>query len=358
VIGTSLSAIETALTLCSDGTFLRGASGELVFTPSGNPRRLTLYSRRGLLPKVRGRRGNYRNTFFTREKIRTMQREGARKVRLENLFRLLDSDLRGAYGHPLDWAGVLDPKGAHQDLLAQYLRMSRQGDGPEGDVLWQTVLSQTFPLLRDIYAHLEMEERELFEREYSAVFFAHAATQPYINAEKLLALIKSGVVRVYRLGTEYGFQKNGKTGDFEFVFRPGRGHMKRNAHRYVVNARGQSQSVETDPSLLTRNLLESGMMQILTCCPMRKGTEGKGGEVTGKDRGGARVKTGSVWIDPQTHRILHSGSEAVMGRSQPIYAVGAMTRGQIIDTSMAQGLARSTARAAAALIDSLIIKST
>jgi hypothetical protein len=40
-------------------------------------------------------------------------------------------------------------------------------------------------------------------------------------------------------------------------------------------------------------------------------------------------------------------------RSENIYAVGAMTRGQIIDASMANGSVRSTAAIAKRLIDDL-----
>jgi hypothetical protein len=56
--------------------------------------------------------------------------------------------------------------------------------------------------------------------------------------------------------------------------------------------------------------------------------------------------TGSVWIDPRTHRVVGTGADGAPEPSHCLYAVGAMTRGQIIDASMAYGLARSTARVA------------
>ena len=49
---------------------------------------------------------------------------------------------------------------------------------------------------------------------------------------------------------------------------------------------------------------------------------------------------GSILIDPSTHRIVLPNLE---NKSDfDLFAVGAMTRGQIIDASMALGLARST----------------
>jgi uncharacterized NAD(P)/FAD-binding protein YdhS len=75
VIGTSLSAIEVVLTLTSDGRFIRDDSDKLVYVPPPNPRRFALYSRRGLLPKVRGKMGKYRNRFLTRKKLDSLTAE-------------------------------------------------------------------------------------------------------------------------------------------------------------------------------------------------------------------------------------------------------------------------------------------
>jgi uncharacterized NAD(P)/FAD-binding protein YdhS len=63
IIGTSLSAIETVLTLTSDGHFVRHSNSRLSYIPPDRPRKITLYSRSGLLPKVRGKVGAHVNTF-------------------------------------------------------------------------------------------------------------------------------------------------------------------------------------------------------------------------------------------------------------------------------------------------------
>ena len=64
-------------------------------------------------------------------------------------------------------------------------------------------------------------------------------------------------------------------------------------------------------------------------------------------------KTGTILIDPNTHRVLQPGSGAPNFSRGTLYAVGAMTRGQIIDASMAHGLARSTATIADELVNRL-----
>jgi hypothetical protein len=50
-----------------------------------------------------------------------------------------------------------------------------------------------------------------------------------------------------------------------------------------------------------------------------------------------------MWIDPETHHVMRQASDNMPNRSKAIYAVGAMTRGQIIDASMAHGIVQSTA---------------
>jgi hypothetical protein len=64
-------------------------------------------------------------------------------------------------------------------------------------------------------------------------------------------------------------------------------------------------------------------------------------------------KTGSMWIDPKTHHVVLQASENIPTQSKAIYAVGAMTRGQIIDASMAHGIVQSTARIASYWVDDL-----
>lgn len=62
---------------------------------------------------------------------------------------------------------------------------------------------------------------------------------------------------------------------------------------------------------------------------------------------------GSILIDPDTHRVVVPGTVKISNPDLHLFAVGAMTRAQIIDSSMAYGLARSTAIVATCLIEYL-----
>ncbi len=353
VIGTSLSAIETLLTLTSEGKYARSRTGELVYEPPENSRRFFLYSRRGLLPKVRGKIGNYKNKFLNRENFDRLLSENRGNLKLDAVFNLLNSELEFAYGQTIDWEKVVNPTGKPADLLQGYLDDAINGDGPHGELIWQTILHQSFDMVRDVHLNLTIEDRKRFDKNFTSVFFAHAATQPTVNAEKLLALMKAGIVAVYKLGEDYRLVSDEAKECYEFIYRDNRGSLKRDAYSYVVNARGQEKSLETNPSALAKNLLKSGTVQIEEIQPTDQNAHSSQENTSELPNQGAIYKTGSIWIDPETHHIMQLGLNKKVTQSNAIYAVGAMTRGQIIDASMVRGIAQATSRIADDLVDYL-----
>jgi len=353
VIGTSLSAIETLLTLTSDGTFVRGEDGELTYSPSENSRKFVLYSRRGLLPKVRGKMGSYRNRFLNRKNLSRLMAENRRDLTLDKIFELLNLELETAYGRTIDWEEIINPTGKPADLLQGYLDDALGGDGRDGELIWQTILHQGVDMVRDVYLSLTLEDRRRFDKNYTSVFFTHAATQPSINAEKLLALLKAGIVEVRKLGENYRLVKNAVEDCYEFTYRDGRGNLKTEAHTYVVNARGQEKSLSTNPSELAKNLLKSGTILIEELRPPGYTADSNIETTTKLKTAGGAYKTGSIWIDPGTHHIMQRGPNNKVAQSSTIYAVGAMTRGQIIDASMARGIVQATSRIADDLVNYL-----
>ena len=345
VIGSSLSAIEVALTLTSDGQFSRRPDGELTYLPSGTPRKLTLYSRRGRLPRVRGRIGTRPNRYLTCERLLSAIAAHPYQLKLSMIFELLDRELAEAYGQRINWHLVVKPTGTPAALLEDDLARALKGDGPDGERIWQTALVQIFPVVREVYLHLEPAERERFDRDFNTHFFLHAATQPAINGEKILALMRAGIVSVVRLGNDYRLGQNDATGDFEVTYQGCEGKRCCDVFSYCVDARGQTRSVVSDSSELIQNLLRKEIVELEHI------TAARSGKSDSKDV----FKTGSIKVDPDTHRIIRpqkSTANAYFSTRGEIglFAVGAMTRGQIIDSSMAYGLARSTATVADLLI--------
>jgi len=339
IIGTSLSAIDAVLTLTADGDFRQSHSGELLYQPSLNPRRLFLYSRKALLPTVRGRTGPYRNQFMVRDKIQALIHEKG-WLRLEELFDLLNRDLQNAYGRPFPWREVTNPQGTTKELLETHIHDARHGDGPDGDIVWQTLLQQTFPMVRDIYLALAPAERMRLDGEFNTLFFVHAAPMPIRNAEKLLALMNAGMVTVRKQIGETPFRRDELS--FSFTFQDANGEAMEATHPYVVDARGQSPSYATNHQTLAVNLLRSGTVEIE---PRDRNIQALEDERSKPSRGRpplVRNERGGLWIDPRTHRVRRTRADEGIEVSERITAVGAMTRGQIIDASMAHGSAVST----------------
>ena len=354
VIGTSLSAIETLLTLTSDGEFRRSPAGQLVFRPSDKHRTFSLYSRRGLLPKVRGKTGGRKNKYLNRRNLDRLLSENGGVLTLEAIFNLLNSELEDGYGHPIDWQEIIDPTGKPVDLLQKYLIDAIHGDGPDGELIWQTILIQSFDIVRDIYLNLSAEDRRQFDKNYTSVFFTHAASQPVVNAEKLLALMQAGIVQVRKLGENYRLTKNSTSGCYEFIYEDNRGQLMKDAYRYVVNARGQQKSLATNPSALVQNLIKSGTLRIEKILSAGSTADDAANESSETKKSGGVHKLGSLLIDPETHRVLKVEPDREAKKSNRIYAVGAMTRGQIINASMARGIVQATSKIADDLLKDLI----
>jgi hypothetical protein len=358
IIGTSLSAIETLLTLTSEDRFARSENGDLVYQPPENTRTFCLFSRKGLLPKVRGRTGSYQNQFFHPDRLKDILADTDRTHPThhihpwQTLFELLDSELKNAYGRPFNWDDIIHPSGTPETLLARSIKEAIEGDTQEGDVLWQTVLFQGLDVIKNTYRRLTPTQRRFFEEQYASAFFTHAATQPIINAEKLLALIRAGIVEITRLGSSYQISREAKEDRYAFVYNDPSGHKKKKFCSYVVDARGQTQSILTDPSTLTQSLVARGI--VLTEASRldhRPGETVRDGD-TPPEAG--LHNTGSVWIDPESHQVMQRTGDGQVRPAQSLYAVGAMVRGQIIDASMAQSIVRSVSKAAAHLFDTAV----
>lgn len=323
------------------GSFVRQQSGELSFIPSNTTRKLTLYSRNGLLPRVRGRIGRRPNLYLTCSNICRLIKNNPGRLKLLSVFKLLDSELKAAYGSRTDWQKILNPPGDAVQNLRQDIQQAQRGDGPNGEVVWQTLLVEVFPVVRDLYLNLTLAERERFDRCFNTLFFMHAASQPIINGEKLLALMQADIVSLVKLGNDYRFERNVANGQFEFIYRGPQGNILRDAYTYVANACGQPRTVESDASMLTHNLIKRGLVQ--------------NEEIQVVEMAHSfSYKTGSIVVDPETHQIIRPGAQGLTLPSLPVFAVGAMTRGQMIDASMAHGIARSTATVADVLITRLL----
>lgn len=351
VLGSSLSAVDAVLTLTSEGEFFRSASGELLYSCPSQTRKIALCSRKGILPKVRGKMGHYKNRFLTLGNVQLLLKNYVEKPVLEGLFRLLRLDLEAVYGHPIPWSEVMSPSLPPIENLERDLKKAEEGDGPQGELLWQTVLHQSFFMAREIYLHLPAYEKMRFEKKYGTIFFSYAAPMPPVVAAKLMALMKSGTVQLIKLGETYTLRKDPSGMGYEIVSRGQQGKTRRNCYDYLVDARGQERSFVKNPSELALNMLRSGVVRIERL-PI-KTRSGPPGGMAALDKENV-YDSGSLWIHPETHQVLMVKADGITTPSRCLYAAGIMTRGQILDASTARGCALSASRVAsqwASLVD-------
>ena len=299
------------------------------------------------MPRVRARKVPYHPRYFTLENLRGLLKRRSGTLDLETIFALFDKELTAATGEPFDWQTVT-PGGSTEERLEQDLRQACSRNRSSGSALWQSILRHCFPLVRELYLAQSFAERERFELDFVTLFFMHAATQPPVNARKILALMRAGLLDIVKLGHDYRFTRHAPEPEYDFHF--GEGNANRLRFSYVVDARGQQRSLSDDPSTLTRNLVRNGKI-LLDGCIRGKSAATKAETDSSSLSEQHRGKT--LCIDTYTHQVLQIDRKGGFRRSNTPYAVGSMTRGQIIDVSMAKSLTRSTDCIARQLVDRL-----
>jgi hypothetical protein len=161
--------------------------------------------------------------------------------------------------------------------------------------------------------------------------------------------MKAGLVDVVRLGHRYRFFRDDRRDRYCFAYTDRNGQKRLDTYRFVVNARGQPRSLKTDPSELARNLLAAIRARSAAEPDHRAALAGQPAAVGAPAGTSDAKRADTLRIDPRTHRVVRPD----FGPRSAVYAVGAMTRGQIIDASMAHALACATATIADNLLHSL-----
>ena len=348
VIGTSLSAIDAALTLFSEGSFTDRGSGSLEFQPSASARSVTMFSRNGILPKIRGRSGSYRNRFFTMAGLQALMTKKKEGLTLADIFVLLDRELTTAYGKTIPWDEIRFPQKDHIAMLEAEIQQVREGDNPDQDILWQTILFQSLSVIKTAYLKLIPDQKQRFETDFQSIFMAHAAPVSLVIAQKILALLESGFLKIHRLSHPVKLDKTSQKSGFEFSYLDRYGGTRNETFKFVVDARGQSRSYRSNPSTLAKNILSSGLAQI------EEQSMGKNeSSAVFLEKEGKPYKGRGIWVDPESCGVIAGTEKDGLAVSSKLFAVGAMIQGQIINASMARESVKSTYHIAVQIIDEL-----
>ncbi|MGI9285194.1 MAG: FAD/NAD(P)-binding protein [Pseudomonadales bacterium] len=208
ILGASLSAYDIVNRLFSDLTgcrFERGDDGELCYVPNGNERVAVLCSRSGRLKKMQSRTPeNLSRTFFSYEGLVSLGEPG--DVTLNDVATAI-SDEAAANNCPLESDSITSPYSGCENAEAvnaragEILERDIQAAKPGGQDNFLVDLFNDAQIdIWDAFADRLLSPKEEFRYRTTVetALLSYAAPCPIPTAERLLALHKSGHLRVIR----------------------------------------------------------------------------------------------------------------------------------------------------------------
>jgi uncharacterized NAD(P)/FAD-binding protein YdhS len=270
VIGTSLSAYDVVNALFAPATgceFRPDGAHRLRFVPNDNHRRIVLCSRGGRLKKCQSR-----YPFSARpSNLRTAlaKRPDPGSMNLSAVRQLIEADA-GLAGVSLDWqklanpyAGVSDAPALNEraaDILAADIDAALSPAESTGNFLVDYLDAAQFDLWDLFAAHvLPPGEEETFRSQMETAFLSFAAPSPISTAQKILALMEAGHLRIVH-GVE-SISENPKSGQFDIKHAFGTEH----ANNLINATAGVDRRVSSgrQPELI-RNLVRKGLLRPYT----------------------------------------------------------------------------------------------
>ena len=123
-------------------------------------------------------------------------------------------------------------------------------------LLLQNVFYQSYAIFDEILGHFSAEDRIRFSKLGTELHML-IGPFPVKNAEKILALMEKGILKVQALGTEYSIDEE----DDKIVVQWGQEDGMIARHNFMVDATGQSGDCSTDQSALARSLTKHKLIR-------------------------------------------------------------------------------------------------
>jgi uncharacterized NAD(P)/FAD-binding protein YdhS len=192
VLGMGLSAIDTVLTFAT-GRFHRDAQGNLQYDAGPRHAQVTVVSRTGYFPIVRGLPAEVpKARFVTAAALDQIKCDNDGYLTLTALKALFEKEIESQLGRPVSLIEHLLPDLDAEQKLSRDLVEARRGS-----VIY--ALSKEILSLQ-LYAQLAPVDKDYFTTHLRTYFLQSISAMPIVNAEKLLALFRAGVVGAARLG--------------------------------------------------------------------------------------------------------------------------------------------------------------
>jgi len=265
ILGASLSAYDVVNQLFSPATgcdFVEAGHNRLEYIANGNDRRVVLCSRSGRLKKIQSRSpSSIERQHFNADVVNGFRE---RSVTLEQVLDLMmrDADVNGA---PIDRHALTDPYDSCDSLdavtqrAAKILASDIDAAAAPADSTANFIvdyLDQAQFDIWDLFAtHRLTEDAEAtYRSRYETALLSYAAPCPSSTAQKLLALMRSGRLRM--ISGVRSIEPHSDGADIHHSF-------GKESAEYLINATGgvdRNVRSARQPDLI-RNLVRRGMLQ-------------------------------------------------------------------------------------------------
>ena len=350
ILGCSLSAIDTALTLSKkNGSFQsmhQDDKSSLKFVPFKGAEgfKMTMYGRKAMLPQVMGVVVNkiFAHKYLTPAYFIHIIEANDGFLPLDDFWYLLKREIYDEVPRlraylPDNWETVTLEEAVAEmrkllkttdpvERLSRELEEAKESLKTGVPVLLQNVFYQSYAVFDEAFSYFSAEDRIRFEEIKTEL---HLLTGPFPvqNAEKILALMKDDYLEVTKIGKKYEIEEAKERSGIKLSWNPDGDTTLETHHDVMIDATGQKAAFEKDPSPLTTSLRKAKLIKEILV-PFRNAKE----SLKHEDHPNVVKRNGVNYFRPSGALIDINNFSLVPGTEKPlapIYYMGPFTMGQV-----------------------------